>query len=49
MKIKFNVKPLLSYISLAIISAILVAAILIALPLTEKISDKVAFNLNTKD
>jgi len=49
MKIKFNVKPLLSYISLAIISAILVAAILIALPLTEKISDEINFNLVTKD
>jgi len=49
MKIKFNVKPLLSYISLAIISAILVAAILIALPLAEKISDEINFNLVTKD
>jgi len=49
MKIKFNAKPLLSYISLAIASAILVAAILIALPLTEKISDGINFNLVTKD
>lgn len=49
MKIKFNAKPLLSYISLAIASAILVAVILIALPLTEKISDEINFNLVTKD
>ncbi|HOV30027.1 MAG TPA: hypothetical protein PLD77_03085 [Candidatus Dojkabacteria bacterium] len=49
MKIKFNAKPLLSYISLAIASAILVAVILIALPLTEKISDGINFNLVTKD
>ena len=34
---------------LTLLSAIFITSILIALPLTEKISDKVTFNLNTKD
>ncbi len=48
-KFKFNIKPLLSYIFLTLVSAGIVAAILIALPLTERISDEIDFNLTTRD
>lgn len=51
MKIKFklNIKALLSYIFLTIVSAAIFSVILVALPLTERISEEVSFNLTTRD
>lgn len=53
MRIKFNFninfKKVLRYIVLVVATALLISTALIALPLTEKISDKLSFNLNTKD
>lgn len=46
---KFNLKPLLKYILLILVTAVIITLTLIALPLTERISEKVTFNLNTKD
>ena len=48
-KIKGNFKTLLNYITLVLVSSVLVAVILIALPLTEKISNEISFNLTTAD
>lgn len=49
MKIKFNIKPVLNYVLIILVSAAIISSLLIALPLTEKLSDKVSFNLITKD
>ena len=48
-KITFNIKGILSFIVLALISAVMLAAVFIALPYTEKLTDIVSFNLVTKD
>jgi len=48
-KNKLNFKPFLKYLLLILLTALMITLTLIALPLTEKVSDKVAFNLNTKD
>ncbi len=50
-KLNFNVnlKKTFQYISLVLLTALLISTTLVALPLTEKISEKLTFNLNTKD
>ena len=48
-KNKLNFKPILKYLLLILVTAIIITLTLIALPLTEKVSEKVTFNLNTKD
>ena len=48
-KVKFNVKPFLNYISVILFTALAITVLLIALPLTEKITDKTSFDLLTKD
>lgn len=50
-KLNFNVnlKKAFQYISLVLVTALLISTTLVALPLTEKISEKLTFNLNTKD
>ncbi len=53
MRIKFNFninwRKTFRYVVLVIVTALLISSILIALPLTEKVSDRFSFNLNTKD
>lgn len=53
MKIKFNFnfnfKKTIRYILIVFVTALLISTTLIALPLTEKVSDRFSFNLNTKD
>lgn len=53
MKIKTNIninwKKVLRYIVLILATALIISTILIALPLTERVSDRFSFNLNTKD
>ena len=52
LKIRFkkpNWQLFLKSFLLTLLSAIFITSLLVALPLTEKISDKVTFNLNTKD
>ena len=48
-KNKLNFKPILKYLLFILVTAIIITLTLIALPLTEKVSEKVTFNLNTKD
>jgi hypothetical protein len=48
-KLNFNIKPLLNYILIIIVTALFIASIFIALPLTEKFVSKTSYNLNTKD
>lgn len=48
-KFKFNFKKALRYIAIIVATGLLISSMLIALPLTEKVSEKLAFNLNTKD
>jgi len=48
-KLKLNIKSLLNYILVILISSVFVATILIALPLTEKYLNNTPYNLNTKD
>lgn len=49
LKIKGNFKTLLNYIVLIVVSSILIATVLVALPLTERISQEISFNLTTTD
>lgn len=53
MKLKFNFnfnfKKTVRYVALVLVTAMLISTTLIALPLTEKVSEKLSFNLNTKD
>jgi hypothetical protein len=51
MKLKFNfdIKHFLGYIFLILLTSLGITAILIALPLTERISEKTSFDLITKD
>jgi len=53
MKIKFNFninfKKTFRYVALVIVTALLISTTLIALPLIEKVSEKLTFNLNSKD
>ena len=49
LKFKLNIKSLLNYIFVILISSVFVATILIALPLTEKYLNNTPYNLNTKD
>mgnify|MGYP000898983708 CR=1 FL=1 len=46
---KLDWKPVLKYTSLILLSVLFITTLLIALPLTEKLSNKVSFNLNSKD
>ena len=48
-KFKFNVKPFLNYLIVILFTALGIATMLVALPLTEKMSEKTSFNLITKD
>ncbi len=48
-KLNVNIKPLLNYIVIILVSALFIASIFIALPLTEKFLSKVTYNLNVKD
>ncbi len=48
-KLKLNIKSLLNYIFVILISSVFVATILIALPLTEKYLNNTPYNLSTKD
>jgi len=48
-KNKLNFKPIFRYLLLILLTALMITLTLIALPLTEKISDKITFNLNPKD
>jgi hypothetical protein len=48
-KFKFDLKPFLDYISVILVTAFGITTILIALPLTEKITEKTSFDLLTKD
>jgi preprotein translocase subunit SecD len=49
LKINFKIKPILSYILVILATSLGITAGLIALPLTEKISERTTFNLLTKD
>ena len=48
-KLRLNIKSLLNYIFVILISSVFVATILIALPLTERYLNNTPYNLNTKD
>jgi len=49
LKIDFKIKPILNYILVILATSLGITAGLIALPLTEKISERTTFNLLTKD
>ncbi len=49
LKIKFDIKPILNYIATILITALGITAVLIALPLTEKLSERTSFDLFVKD
>jgi len=49
LKINFKIKPALDYILIILVTSLAITAGLIALPLTEKISERTTFNLLTKD
>jgi len=49
LKLNLNVKPVLNYILIIIVTALFLASIFIALPLTEKYVSKITYNLNPKD
>lgn len=49
LKLKLNLKPLLNYTLIIVVTALFLATIFIALPLTEKYISKATYNLNTKD
>lgn len=49
LKFNFNVKPLLNYILIIVVTALFLASIFIALPLTEKYISQTNYNLNLKD
>lgn len=48
-KLNLNIKPLLNYILIIVVTALFFASIFIALPLTEKLISKTNYNLITKD
>ncbi len=48
-KPKQNINKILKSILLVLVGAIFISTVLISLPLTERISDKVSFNLSTKN
>ena len=48
-KPKQNIKKIPKSILLVLVGAIFISTVLISLPLTERISDKVSFNLSTKN
>ena len=48
-KPKLVVNKFLNSLLLIFVGALFITTVLIALPLTEKISDKVSFNLNSKE
>jgi len=49
LKLNLNVKPILNYILIIVLTAFLLATVFIALPLTEKFVSKTSYNLNIKD
>jgi hypothetical protein len=49
LKIDFKIKPILNYILVILATSLGITAGLIALPLTERISERTTFNLLTKD
>jgi len=49
LKLRLNLKSLLNYIFVILISSVFVATILIALPLTEEYLNNTPYNLLTKD
>lgn len=49
LRLNINLKPLVNYISIIVVTAIFLSTIFIALPLTEKYLTKVTYNLNPKD
>jgi hypothetical protein len=49
LKIKFNVKPFLNYLSVILLTSLFISVVLIALPLTEKVTDRTSFDLLIKD
>ncbi|MHC1716438.1 MAG: hypothetical protein AB9915_00885 [Candidatus Dojkabacteria bacterium] len=49
LKLKLDIKQLLNYVLLTLLTSVIITTILVALPLTEKISSKTTFNLITKD
>ena len=49
LRLNINIKSLLNYIFVILISSVFVATILIALPLTERYLNNTPYNLNTKD
>jgi hypothetical protein len=49
LKINFKIKPVLNYILVILATSLGITAGLVALPLTEKISERTTFNLLTKD
>ena len=49
LRLNINIKSLLNYIFVILISSVFIATILIALPLTEKYLNNTPYNLNTKD
>ena len=48
-KIKFNVKPFLNYLSVILPTSLGISILLIALPLTERVTQRTSFDLITKD
>lgn len=49
LKINFKIKPVLNYISVILVTSLAITAGLIALPLTEKLSERTTFNLLPKE
>lgn len=49
LKLKINIKPLINYVFIILISSGFIASILIALPFTEKVLNKTPYNLVIKD
>jgi len=48
-KIKLDIKPILNYLAVILLTAIGITTILVALPLTEQLSERTSFDLFTKD
>lgn len=49
LKIKFDIKPILNYLVIILLTSFAITTILVALPLTEHISERTSFDLLTKD
>jgi preprotein translocase subunit SecD len=49
LKIKLDIKPILNYLAIILLTSLAITTVLVALPLTEHISERTSFDLLTKD